>query len=146
MEISRRMPLPEQAPAARPAEAKMVMSWHWLVTEVVWVLSPWLPPFQRPSIAPDWTSVKMRGLETILASSGWASGTLMMSMRKRAVSGVLIGVAADAAGEFLGLTDGAGAGDVDVDVFLVVGRDEEGVGVGTAATLDGGNLFRVGEV
>jgi hypothetical protein len=39
----------------------MVMSWHWLVTEVVWVPSPWLPPFQRPSMAPDWVSVKMRG-------------------------------------------------------------------------------------
>ena len=48
----------------------MVMSWHWLVVEVDCVPSPWVPPFQRPSTSPVCVSVKMRGLETILASSG----------------------------------------------------------------------------
>ena len=38
-------------------------------------------------MAPVCGSVKMRGLETIFASSGCASGTLMMSMLNKAVLG-----------------------------------------------------------
>ncbi len=50
--MSIRMPLPEQAPAARPTSGKTVMSWHWLVVLVRCVPGPWSPPCQRPAIAP----------------------------------------------------------------------------------------------
>src|SRR6188768_2649195 len=36
-EMSSRMPLPEQAPAASPSDGYVVMSWHWLVWLVVCV-------------------------------------------------------------------------------------------------------------
>src|SRR5215831_16370484 len=67
------------------------MSWHLSVTDVVCVPSPCLPPFQRPFMAPVCASVKMRGLETIFASSGCANGTLMISMRNSAVLGLSSG-------------------------------------------------------
>ena len=39
-EMSSRMPLPEQAPAASPTSGYTVMSWHWFVVLVRWVSGP----------------------------------------------------------------------------------------------------------
>ena len=39
------MPLPEQAPAARPISGKTVMSWHWLFARGFCVPAPWSPPW-----------------------------------------------------------------------------------------------------
>ena len=122
------------------------MSWHLSVPSVVWVPSPWLPRFQRPLMAPVCASVKMRGLETIFASSGCASGTLMMSILNNEVSGLAVGFPARAACQFFRLTNGSGAGDIDVDVVLIFGVDHERMRVGAAAALHGGDLLRIREV
>jgi hypothetical protein len=42
------MPLPEQAPAARPIDEYAVMSWQWFVALVRCVPSPCVPPAHRP--------------------------------------------------------------------------------------------------
>ena len=51
--------------------------------------------------------LKMRGEVTIAACSGWASGTLMTSMRKSAVFGFESGAAATQPGSSLGERTGA---------------------------------------
>ena len=85
------MPLPEQAPAARPTSGNTVMSWHWLVIRELCVPGPWLPPCHRPAMLPVFGSAKMRGRLTIAAFSGAASGTLITSMLKSAVFGSSFG-------------------------------------------------------
>ena len=70
----------------------------------------------------------------------------MMSMRKSAVFGIGLGIAAGAAGQFFGLANAAGAGDIDVDVVLILGIDHQRVGVRSAAALHGGDLFGIREV
>src|SRR5262245_6805051 len=57
-----------------------------LVCAVNCVFSPCAPPFQRPAMLPA-ESAKMRGMLTILASCGRASGTWITSMRKSEVLG-----------------------------------------------------------
>src|SRR5262249_19931114 len=55
-------------------------------------------------------------------------------------------ITADAAGEFLTLANAAGAGDIDVDVFFVLRIEDQGVRVRTAATLNGSDLLRIGDI
>ena len=67
------------------------MSWHWSVSRGFFSFLPWLPPLLRPLIAPVRGSINTRGLETIFASCGAATGTLITSMRNSAVFGSLSG-------------------------------------------------------
>ena len=83
--MSSRMPLPEQAPAARPTSGNTVMSWHWLVVLLRCVPGPLSPPGFRPAMAPVFSSAKMRGRLTTRAFSGAPSGTSITSMLKSAV-------------------------------------------------------------
>src|SRR5207244_12355094 len=87
--LSKRIPLPEHAPAARPIAEYTVMSWHWLVG--VGLSLPWVSPLIKPAIAPVRGSINTRGLFTTAAFCGAASGTLIMSMRNRAVLGFCSG-------------------------------------------------------
>ena len=84
------MPLPEQAPAARPISGKTVMSWHWLVRDVVCVPSPWLPPFHSPAIAGCWVGEDARTIDDLRVLRP-ASGTWMTSMLKSDVFGSSFG-------------------------------------------------------
>jgi hypothetical protein len=86
-EMSSRMPLPEQAPAAMPISGYTVMSWHWRVSRELCVPGPWSPPCQRSEMSPLSGSAKMRGRLTMRASCGEARGTWMTSMPNSAVSG-----------------------------------------------------------
>ena len=70
---------------------RTVMSWQPRVA--VAAPSPWMGALVRASILPVAGSEKMRGEFTTLASSGWATGTLMTTMVKRAVSGSSPGAA-----------------------------------------------------
>ena len=87
-EMSIRMPLPSQAPAASPISGYVVMSWQ---ASVIGVGPHGMPDgcsgvggaFCRPSMAPVAGSVNSRGPLTTAAVSGAASGTLMTSMRQR---------------------------------------------------------------
>ena len=85
------MPLPEQAPAARPISGNTVMSWHWLVTLVFCVPGPCAPPAHSPAIDPLAGSAKMRGRLTIRACAGAAIGIWITSMLKSAVFGSSFG-------------------------------------------------------
>src|SRR5207244_12439650 len=84
--MSKRIPLPEHAPAARPIAEYTVMSWHWLVG--VGLSLPWVSPLIKPAIAPVRGSITTRGLFTTVAFCGAASGTLMMALRNGGVLGV----------------------------------------------------------
>ena len=60
--------------------------------------------------------------------------------------GIGFRVAAGAAGQFIGLTNAAGAGNIDVDIVLILRINQQRVGVGTATALHGGNLLRIADV
>ena len=83
-EMSSRIPFPEHAPPASPIPGYAVMSWHWFVKRLLCVPGPWFPPCQRPARLPC-SSAKMRGMFTISAAPGFASGTFTTSIRKSAV-------------------------------------------------------------
>ena len=69
------------------------MSWHWSVSDGFCKPSlPCVPPLFRPFTTPVRGSMNTRGLETILAFCGAATGTLITSMRNSAVFGSLSGV------------------------------------------------------
>src|SRR5215213_1512439 len=89
--MSSRIPFPEQAPAASPIAEYTVMSWHWLVSAGLLLLSC-VGPLLRLFRAPVLGSINTLGLDTIWAVCGAASGTLITSMRKSAVFGSLSGV------------------------------------------------------
>src|SRR5687768_8555625 len=87
-EMSIRMPLPSQAPAARPISGNEVMSWQASVIGDGPHGAPegWVGVgnvFWRPSMAPVTGLVNSRGSLTTAAVAGAASGTLMTSMRQR---------------------------------------------------------------
>ena len=122
------------------------MSWQPRVAEVVCVPSPWLPPFHRPLISP---------VSRIGEDARAVDDLGQLGMRERHLDdddgedrgiGILVGIAAGAAGELSGRTDARGAGDVDVDVVLVFGVDDQGVGVRAAAGLDVSHLLGVVDV
>ena len=82
--MSRRIPFPEHAPAARLSALYTVMSWHMLVWAVDCVPGPCAPPFHKPRTALA-ESAKMRGELTIRAFCGAATGTLITSILNRDV-------------------------------------------------------------
>ena len=90
--MSSRIPLPEQAPAARPIAEYTVMSWHRLVSSGFVSLSESEPPLFKLLMTPLRGSINSRGLETTFAFCGAATGTLITSMRNSAVLGFLSGV------------------------------------------------------
>src|SRR5262245_42019184 len=91
--ISKRIPFPEQAPAASPIAEYTVMSWHWLVSDGLVIPSLlWVPALFNPLSAPVVGSIKIRGLDTTFASCGAARGTLITSMRNREVFGSFSGL------------------------------------------------------
>ena len=96
--------------------------------------------------APVFASAKMRGLETIFASSGCARGTLIMSMRNNAVLGFLSGSPPEQSGQLFRLANVAGAGNINVDVVFILRVDHQRVGVRAAAALDGRDLLGIREV
>jgi hypothetical protein len=91
------MPLPEQAPPARPMAGYVVMSWHCAVIRDVCVPAPWSPPRHSPATLPA-ASAKIRGAFTMRASCGRASGTWMTSMRNSDVFGSSSGASAEQPG------------------------------------------------
>ena len=82
-EMSNTIPLPEHAPAAIFLAGNTVMSWHWSVRLVSCVPSPWSPPRHSPAIWPS--AANTRGLSTIRAFAGSASGISITSMLNSAV-------------------------------------------------------------
>ena len=116
--MSSRIPFPEHAPPASPIPGYAVMSWHWFVRRELCVPSPWSPPCQRPAMLPC-SSAKMRGMFTISAAAGSASGTFTTSMRKSAVFSSSSGSPPEQPGQLLARTHAARALDVDVDVLVV---------------------------
>ena len=128
------MPLPEQAPGREPdlREHRDVVA---LVGLARLLTFPRLRRLCRARrCAPVAGSEKMRGRLTIFASCGAASGTWITSMLKKAVLDPLR-LAGGASGELLAGTQRTGAGPVDVNVGLVVGIDDQRVGVRPAAGL-----------
>ena len=67
----------------------------------------------------------MRGALTTFACAGFASGTLMTSMRKSCEFGFVVGPQILAAGQLARITNARRPGDVDVDVVFVVRIDED---------------------
>jgi hypothetical protein len=84
-EMSIRIPLPWQAPAASPTAGNAVMSWQALVALVRWVPGPWSPPGHRPCGLLVTGSAISRAWLTMKAVSGAASGTWITSTRNREV-------------------------------------------------------------
>ena len=78
--MSNKIPFPEQAPAAKLAEGKTVISWHWSVLLVSWVSSPWSPPTHKPPRAPVSGSAKTAGLLTNLDLEGSSIGISSLSI------------------------------------------------------------------
>ena len=83
--MPKRIPFPEQAPAASWRSGKTVMSWHWSVRLDFWVSSPWSPPLHSPARTPVSGSAKTAGESTMRASEGRSTGISMTSMRNSAV-------------------------------------------------------------
>jgi hypothetical protein len=97
-------------------------------------------------MSPDSRSAKTRGWLAMWASSGFASGTRMTSMRKSAeASGSSSGTVPMHPSSSSGPHPG-GAGVVDVDVVRVARILQQGVGVRAPAGLDRRHLHRVVQV
>ena len=144
--MSSRIPFPEHAPAASPS-----CRVHRDVVALVGVRRLFRLFAMRAAVVqavetPVRGSINTRGLETIFASCGAASGTLITSMRNSAVFGSLSGVLARAAGQLFALADKRSSRNVDVDVVLVVRIDHQRVRVRAAAGLHRRHLLRIFDV
>ena len=122
------------------------MSWHLSVREVVCVPSPWVPPFQRPFSAPVLRIAEdARAVDDLRQFRVGQRNLDDVDPEQR---GLRVGrrIAARAIRQFFLLANRSGSRNVDVDVVLVLGVDDQGVRVRTAAALHGGHLLRIGQV
>ena len=114
------MPLPEQAPAARPTSGKTVMSWHWLV------IARLLRARDRVAALPQSGDVAGR---RVGEDARPVDDLRVLRRRERhldhvdaeeRVFGSSFAFGARAAGQLLARSHRARAGSVDVEVGLVV--------------------------
>ena len=146
LEISSRIPLPEQAPAARP--------YRGIDCDVVAFVGEGcgLSAFAVLAALPK---AVHRAALRVGEDAGTGDDLGQLGVRQRDLDDVdseqrgiriLFRLAARAIRQFFGLTHISGSGDIDVDVVLVLGIDQQGMRVRAAATLHGGDLLRIREI
>ena len=146
LEMSIRMPLPAQAPAASPSAGKAVMSWHRLVALAVCVPGPRLPPWNRPATrACRGVGEEPRPADDARRGRSSQRHLDHVDAVQRCV-GVFLRILAGAARQLVARAHDAGARVVDVDVRGVLGVDDQRVRMRAAARLHRRNLPRLADV
>ena len=143
-EMSIRMPLPEQAPAARPTSGYTVMSWHWLVVLVRCVPGPLIAAgIQAGNGAGLLVGENARAIDDARLLGRAERHFDHVDAEERGV-GVLLRIAAGAVDQLFARAHAAGARAVDIQRLLVLRHER--VGVRAAAGLHRRDLLRIADV
>ncbi len=139
------MPLPEHAPAAIPADGNTVMSWHWSVRlvllGVVAVVAAAPQPGQHAG-----SGVGKHGRTVDDPRAGRIVDRDLDDVDAEQRGAVVAGRLVDAAGQLLFFANRRRAGVVDDDLAVIAGTRDNGMRVGSAASLHGTHLHRSREV